>query len=427
MGRHADALVRRVTPRAERGLQRVVITGMGVATPLGCSVGTFWDRLTSGESGVRSLDHLDLTLSRTRFGAPVDDAEMAPHLTAMDRQRLSRAAQLGIVAAAEAIGMADWRAAADAPDRSGVILGSSGGGFAAAEPFFFDVFQGLSANPLAVPVLMTNGPAANLSIRHAVRGPLVTMDTACAASAHAVGYAFQMIRSGTIDSVLTGGADTALSRSFFAFWSALRALSERNDCPSTACRPFSRDRDGLVLGEGAAILVVESAASARERGADILAEIVGFGMAGDGHHVTQPTVDGPARAMSAALVDAGLMPTDIDFISAHGTGTPWNDKIETAAIRQVFGDHAYHLPVVSIKGAVGHLIGASGGLGLVTCVRAILDGVIPPTINHTTPDPECDLDYVVEGKRTRPIRYAMTNAFAFGGANVSLVVGAYVA
>lgn len=425
MGSDADTMVTSGRRMRSSNPHRVVITGLGVATPLGCSVSEFWNRLSSGESGVQTLSHLDLSQSRASFGAAVNDTEFTPHLSAQDRQRLSRASQLGVVAAAEAISNANWRAADGAPDRSAVILGSSGGGFAAAEPYFFEVFQGLNGNPLAVPVLMTNGPAANISLRHGIRGPLVTIDTACASSAHAIGYAYQLIKCGQIDAAITGGADTSLSRSFFMFWSALRALSERNESPSTACRPFSRDRDGLVLGEGAAILMVESEASARLRGAAILAEIVGFGMSSDGHHLTQPTVNGPARAMTAALTDANIDAADIDFISAHGTGTPWNDKTETAAIKQVFGVNAYRTPVVSIKGAVGHLIGASGALGLITCIQAIQKGVIPPTINYTTPDPECDLDYVTEGKRTWPVQYAMCNAFAFGGTNVALVVRAY--
>jgi beta-ketoacyl-acyl-carrier-protein synthase II len=405
--------------------RRVVVTGLGAVTPLGGSVDEFWHRLVAGESGVRTLDHLHLGQSRTRFGAAVDPVALDGRISPAERQRLSRAAQMGVAAADEALQRARWEPEAVDSARVGVVFGSSGGGFVAAEPHFFDVYAGRGGNPLAVPMLMTNGPAASLAMRHRLHGPLVTLDTACAAAAHAVGYAVQLIRAGLIDAALTGGADTGLSQVFFASWSAMRALSERNDCPASACRPFSRDRDGLVLGEGAAVFVLEAEESARRRGAPILAEIAGFGMSGDGHHLTQPTVEGPARAMALALEDAGLRGDEIDLVCAHGTGTPLNDKTETAAIKRALGDHASRAAVVSIKGAVGHLMGASGALGLATCVRAITDATIPPTINYTTPDPECDLDYVTDGARHRSVRYAMSNAFAFGGANAVLIAAAY--
>jgi 3-oxoacyl-(acyl-carrier-protein) synthase len=251
------------------------------------------------------------------------------------------------------------------------------------------------------------------------------VEAACASSAHSIGYAFTMIRTGLAKIIVTGGADSPFSPAVVKSWCSMKALSTRNGDPATAARPFSADRDGMVLGEGAGLLVLESETSARQRGANILCEIKGYGSTGDSYHITRPTPEGPAEAMRMAMRDAGLGVEDIDYINAHGTATIQNDKNETEAIKMVFGKRAYDIPVVANKSALGHSIGASGALELVACILTLRDQVIPPTINYTTPDPECDLDYVVEGKRRAQVKNILSNSFAFGGSNGSLIVGKY--
>lgn len=253
----------------------------------------------------------------------------------------------------------------------------------------------------------------------------MNVDAACASAAHSIGYAFNMIRSGILQVAVTGGADCPFSPGVVAAWWAMRALSSREDCPGEACRPFSADRDGLVLGEGAGVLVLEAESHALRRGATILAEIKGYGATSDSYHLTQPTPHGPARAMRRALKDADLRPEDIDYINAHATGTEWNDKNETASIKEVFGQRAYQIPVVGNKSALGHSIAASGALELVSCIHSLRDQIVPPTINYKLPDPYCDLDYVTEGSRRLRLRNAMSNSFAFGGSNAVLIVGQY--
>ena len=279
--------------------------------------------------------------------------------------------------------------------------------------------------PFTIPISMNAGPSSNISIQYGFQGPLVNLDAACATSAYSIGYACDLIRSGSINLAITGGADCPFSPGVVAAWWALRALSSREDDPAGACRPFSADRDGLVLGEGAGVLVLESETYALSRGVPILAEILGYGASADGHHLTQPSQIGPVRAMQLALENAGCHPEEIDYINAHGTGTEWNDKNETAAIKQVFGPHAYKIPVVTNKAALGHSIGASGALELIGCILSLENQIVPPTINYKKPDPDCDLDYVVEGSRSCLIRKVMSNSFAFGGSNAVLVVGAY--
>jgi 3-oxoacyl-(acyl-carrier-protein) synthase len=253
----------------------------------------------------------------------------------------------------------------------------------------------------------------------------MTTDAACASSAHAIGYAFQQIRAGLIDVAITGGADATLSPAVVQAWSLMRVLSERNDDPQRALRPFSKDREGMVLGEGAGVIVLESEEHAKERGATILAEVTGYGATSDGHHITQPSQDGPRAAIQLALKDAGLEVGQVDYVNAHATATPWNDANETAAIKLALGEHAYNIPVVGIKGAIGHPIAASGALEFVSVVKSIQESRVPPTINRLIPDPECDLDYATEGPREVEIEHAASNSFAFGGSNAVLVASRY--
>jgi 3-oxoacyl-(acyl-carrier-protein) synthase len=272
---------------------------------------------------------------------------------------------------------------------------------------------------------MNMGPSASVSIRWRFQGPLMCIDAACASAGHAIGHVYNLIRTGMLEIGVTGGADTAFSPGVVMAWSSMRALSERNDDPAHACRPFSGDRDGMVLGEGAGVLVLESESSARRRGRHIYAEIKGYGATSDSFHITQPTQEGPTRAMQKALESAGLGTEDIDYINAHGTATIWNDSNETAAIKGVFGERAYNIPVVSNKSAMGHSIAASSGLEMVSSILTLRDQVVPPTINYTTPDPECDLDFVTEGARQLKVENVMSNSFAFGGSNAVLIVGNY--
>jgi len=407
-------------------LHRVMITGLGVVSPLGCSVTDFWTELLQGRSGVRTITNFDTAKCRTRIGAEVIDYDARRHFSRKETQRLSRSSQLAILAATEALEDSGLNLTAAESSKMGVIIGSSIGGFTASEPFFRTYFDDGSASPLIIPVVMNSAPASNLSIRFGFKGPLMNIDAACASSAHAIGYSFHQIKFGLLEAAVTGGADSALSQGVMHAWSSLRTLSERNEDPARACRPFSLDRDGMVLGEGAGILVLESERSALNRKAKIYGEITGYAAASDSYHLTKPSEPGLAGVMRDALASASLLPNDIDYIAAHATATLWNDKTETAAIKDVFGPSAVEIPVVGIKGAIGHSIGASSALQLISCVLSLRDNLLPPTINVNIPDPECDLDYVTEGKRPRNVTHAMSNSFAFGGSNASLVVSRYL-
>jgi beta-ketoacyl-acyl-carrier-protein synthase II len=408
-------------------MERVVVTGLGVASPLGCTVESFWRNLVAGRTGVVALVEDEFAPLRTRIGARLAGYDEREHFDSKEVRRMSRSSLMALVAAAQAVDQAQLsNGHVDRRDVA-VIIGSSIGGFTASDAFFKGYYLRQFSSPFVIPVSMNSGPSSNVSIRYGFQGPLMSVDAACASAAHSIGYAFNLIRSGMLEVAVTGGSDCPFAPAVVAAWCALRALSERNDEPATACRPFSRDRDGMVLGEAAGVLVLESERSALRRGQPILAEIVGYGATGDSHHLTQPRPDGPARAMQRALQDARVEPERIDWINAHGTGTDWNDKTETTAIKQVFGEHAWDTPVVGLKGAIGHAIAASAALQCVSCVLSLRDQVLPPTINYRVPDPECDLDYVTEGARQRPVERVMSNAFAFGGSNASLVLARYQA
>lgn len=407
--------------------ERVVVTGMGVASPLGCSLADFWGGLLGGRSGVDWLDGAMFSAMHTRIGAVVRGYDQSQYLTSKEARRTSRSTHLGLVAAEQAISQARLEDRQVDRLEVGVLIGSSIGGYTAADPLFKDFYANGRVSPFTIPISMNTGPAANVSIKYGFQGPLMNVEAACATAGHSIGYAFNMIRSGILPVAVVGGADCPFSPGVVAAWWALRALSSREDCPAEACRPFSADRDGLVLGEGAGVLVLEAESHARRWSVPILAEIKGYGATADSHHLTQPTPHGPARAMRRALADAGLSPEEIDYINAHATGTEWNDKNETAAIKEVFGPHAYQMPVVGNKSALGHSIAGSGALELISCIHSLRDQVVPPTINYKLPDPDCDLDYVVEGSRRIRVRNVMSNSFAFGGSNAVLIVGEYKA
>lgn len=407
-------------------MERVVITGMGVASPLGCDVAEFWDALTAGKSGVASLEGGLFSGMQTKIGAVVHYEENQ-YFDSKDARRMSRSSQLGLVAAEQAVSQAGLTADDFDREEVGVIVGSSIGGYSASDQFFKSHYLNDRVSPFTIPISMNIGPASNISIRYGFQGPLVNVDAACSTAAHSIGHAYNLIRGGSLHAAVTGAADCPFSPGVVAAWVALRAVSTREDNPAEACRPFSADRDGMVLGEGAGILILESESHARNRGAPILAELKGCGASADSHHLTQPSQKGPALAMRRALDDAGMTIADIDYINAHATGTEWNDKNETKAIKEVFGERAYEIPVVGNKAAFGHSIAGSGALELIGCVLSLRDQVVPPTINYKVPDPECDLDYVIEGKRSLPLRNIMSNSFAFGGSNAVLIVGTYEA
>jgi 3-oxoacyl-[acyl-carrier-protein] synthase II len=407
--------------------ERVVVTGMGVASPLGCSVGDFWEGLLAGRSGVGSLEGSIFSGLHTRIGGVVWSYDESQYFEGKEARRMSRSSQLGMVAARQAI--SDAMLDDNNVDRSdvGVLIGSSIGGYTAAEGFIKNYYEHVRMSPFTIPISMNIAPGSNISIKYGFQGPLLNMDAACSTAAHSIGHAFNMIRSGNLQVAVTGAADCPFSPAVVAAWSALRAISSREDSPSEACRPFSADRDGLVLGEGAGVLVLEAESHALNRGVSVLAEIKGYGASADSFHLTQPTQHGPMRAMRRALTDADLNLQDIDYINAHATGTEWNDKNETKAIKEVFGERAYEIPVVGNKAAIGHSIAGSGALELIGCILSLRDQVVPPTINYKVPDPDCDLDYVTEGRRDVPLRNIMSNSFAFGGSNAVLIVGKYEA
>ena len=405
-------------------MERVFVTGIGVVSPLGSGLETFWQALIAGRTGVSALEDENLTKLPAKIGARVADSQLEDFISIRDRRRMSRASQLGLAACEEALTQACFRSLPDTVrSEVAIIIGSSIGGFAASDPAFRDYYTIDRKPSLVIPISMNNGPSANISIRHGLRGPQFSVDAACATSAHSIGMLYNLIRIGQVQIGISGGADSPFAEAVMAAWCSLRVVSTRNDTPATACRPFSADRDGMVLGEGAAILVMESGTSVQKRGVEPLAEIKGYGASSDGAHITQPSQAGVALAMTRALADAGLAAEDIQHINAHATATEWNDRVETAAIKQVFGDYAYRIPVVGTKAALGHSIGASGALELAACIQSLRTQTIPPTINYTRPDPDCDLDYVTEGGRPVAARNVMSNSFAFGGSNASLIVG----
>lgn len=406
-------------------MNRVVVTGMGIVSPLGCHLDKFWNKLVAGESGVVSLTDSAYQKLPSRIGALVNGFPADQYFSQKEMRRISRSSQYAIVAAEEAITQAGIPGSDLDLNEIAVIIGSSIGGFAAADPFFKDFYLRQISWPLTIPTSMNVGPSSNISIRFGFKGPLFTVDAACASGPHSIGYAYNMIRFGLLEVAVTGGADCPFSPPVVGAWCGLRALSERNEFPAQACRPFSDDRDGLVLGEGAGILILESEESALRRGRRIWAEVVGYGSTSDSFHLTQPNYDGPARAIGKALKDADLSIEEIDYINAHGTGTRLNDGNETRAIKQVFGQRAYSIPVVSNKAATGHAISATGAIEVISCILSINNHVIPPTLNYHVPDPECDLDYVIEGSRVHDVKIAMSNSFGFGGSNAVLIVGKY--
>ena len=407
--------------------RRVVITGLGVISPLSCKVEDFWSRLLAGESGVHALKILDTTPFKVKFGGDVQDWNPIDYIDKYELKRIDRFTQFALVGAVDAVNMSGLDFTQEDPFRCGVILGSGIGGLHEIEEQCERLFQKGPdrVSPFTIPKLMVNAAGGNVSIRYGLRGPNYAVATACASATNAMGDAFKLIRYGEADVVLTGGTEAAITKMGLSGFQNMKALSTRNEDPTAASRPFDADRDGFVLSEGAGILVMEEYEHARQRGATILAEVLGYGASADAGHITQPDEQGTgaARAMKSALEDAQLAPEAMDYINAHGTSTPLGDKAETKAIKSVFGEHAKKLSISSTKSLLGHSLGASGGIEMVVAVKTLNSDTIHPTINLQNPDPECDLDYTPNTARERSVSIAMSNSFGFGGHNASIIVG----
>lgn len=404
-------------------MRRVAITGLGVVSALGVGVETFWGGLQAGRSGTRRVTLADASQLNTPIAAEVPDFDPDRHLAGVSIDMLDRFSQLALVAGAEAVGDAALVLDEHERDRTGVSIGTGIGGAATQDVLYRRYYAEKipRAHPFSIPRTMNSAAASQIGMAHGLRGPGICVSTACASAGHAIGEAFEMIRAGRADVMLAGGADAPITVPVMKVWEAMRVLANPSD-PATACRPFSRNRQGIVIGEGAAVLVLEEWERARARGARVHVELVGYGATADARHITQPGVDAPAHAIRLALIEGGLEPAQIDYVNAHGTGTRLNDATETTILRQVFGEHASRLAVSSTKSMHGHAMGASGAIELVATVLAITRAMAPPTINYTESDPECDLDYVPNSARPMRIDAAISNSFAFGGLNAVLAV-----
>lgn len=405
--------------------KRVVVTGIGAVTPVGNSLEDFWGNLTAGVSGVGPITRFDTEGFSSKIAAEVKDFDPAEYMDRKEARRMDRFAQF----AAAATSMAVEKAGLDMERldrlRCGVILGSGVGGIETLEQQHRVLLERGPGrvSPFFIPMMISNMGAAQVAIMHGMRGFNITTTSACASSTNAIGDAFKLIQRGQADLVITGGTEAPITSLAVAGFCSMKALSTRNDDPAGSSRPFDADRDGFVIGEGAVILVLEEMEHALRRGACIIAEITGYGASCDAYHITAPEPEGTgaALAMRMAISDAGLAPAQVDYINAHGTSTPLGDKLETLAIKDVFGEHAYKLAISSTKSMTGHLLGAAGGLEAAVCVLAIQRGIVPPTINMENPDPECDLDYVPNKARQVTVDVALTNSFGFGGHNATLV------
>ncbi|QDT75381.1 beta-ketoacyl-ACP synthase II [Lacipirellula limnantheis] len=408
--------------------RRVVVTGMGAVTSLGCKVEELWQRILAGQSGIHLLQSFNTADYKVKFGGDVHDWATDGYIDAKEAKRVDRFTQFALVAAIDAVAESGIDFSKEDPYMCGAIIGSGIGGLNEIEEQERRlILKGPDrVSAFTIPKLMLNAASGQISIRFGLRGPNYAVATACASATNAMGDAFKAIQYGDADVMVTGGAEAAITPIGVSGFSNMRALSERNDNPAAASRPFDADRDGFVLSEGAGILVFEELEHAKARGAKIHGEILGYGASADAGHITQPDENGTgaARAMSSALRDAKLEPTAIDYINAHGTSTPLGDKAETVAVKRVFEDHAYKLNVSSTKSQIGHLLGASGGVELILSLLALRDQVSPPTINLDTPDPACDLNYTPKTPQQRKIGAVMSNSFGFGGHNASVIAGA---
>lgn len=396
--------------------RRVAITGLGVISALGANRDEFWQALSEGRSAIRPMQSADRTQMRFQNAAEVQDYDPARFFDEKENGLLDRFAQFAVVAAREAVADAGIEWNQELRENTAIVTGSCVGGQSTEDDGFIALYKkGLPrVNPLTIPRIMANAGASRISLELGVVGPTYTISTACSSANHAIGHALWMVRNGGAAMAITGGSEAIFSLGFLKAWEAMRVVS-----PDT-CRPFSKDRRGLILGEGGAMLILEPLEAARARGAHIYGELTGFGMSSDAHHITQPSADGAARAIRAAICDAAMLPEQFGYINAHGTGTPANDSSETSAIRAVFGPHADRLAVSSTKSMHGHTLGAAGAIEAVATVLALERGILPPTANFTEPDPACDLDVIPNQPRRAEVECALSNSFAFGGLNAVL-------
>jgi len=410
-------------------MRRVVVTGLGAVTPLGVGVGPTWKAILAGKSGVGRITKFDPSGFPTTIAAEVKEFAPEDFVDKKEVKRMDPFIHLAMASAKFAMSDSGLTIDEELAPRVGVYIGSGLGGLSTLERYHQAYLEeGVrKISPFFIPMLISNLAPGHIAIRYGAKGPNITMTTACAASSHAIGEALLAIRRGACDAVIAGGTEATITPMALGGFCAMKALSTRNDDPAGASRPFDKDRDGFVMGEGAAILILEELEFARRRGAKIYAELRGYGASGDAHHITAPAPggEGAVRCMQAAVSDARVNPAEVDIINAHGTSTPYNDMFETMAIKTVFGDHAYQMMVSSTKSMTGHLLGAAGAIEGVFSVLSIHDGVVPPTINYSTPDPECDLDYVPNEAREKKVRYALSNSFGFGGTNSCLLFGAF--
>ncbi len=393
--------------------RRVAITGLGIISPLGLTLADTWKSLSQGRSAICPIVGVDCSGLRFQNGAQVRGYDPLQHFEGGKDAYIDRFAQFSVVAAREALHDSHLELTPELREACAIVCGSAVGGQAALETGFEDLYVAGRGrvHPLTIPKTMANAGASQISMDLRLGGPTYTVSTACSSSNHAIGQAFRLVRDGDAEMAVTGGSEAPFTIGLLKAWEAMRVIA-----PDT-CRPFSKDRRGMILGEGGAMMILEPFDAARARGAKIYVEICGSGMSSDAHHLTQPTVDGPARAMRAALRDAGLQPEQIGYINAHGTGTPGNDPTETRAIREVFGSHSDKLGVSSTKSLHGHALGAAGALEAVATILALYHGILPPTANYNERDPECDLDYIPNRPRAARVEAALSNSFAFGGLN----------
>lgn len=415
-----------------RQLQRVVITGIGAVTPIGNTADEFWNGMMEGRSGAAPITRFDATDFDTKFAAEVKDYDPTIHISRKEVQRMDLFSQFAMSAAIMAVEDAGIDFEKTNRERVGVVFGSGIGGMWTYHHQQQNLYDRGGKpdriSPFFVPMLISDIAAGHIAIRYGLKGPNYGTVSACATSSHSIADALMLMQRGMADVMLAGGSEAVICPMGIGGFNAMKALSTRNDDPSTASRPFDKDRDGFVMGEGGGILVLETLEHALNRGANILAELAGIGLTDDAYHITQPAAggEGAVRSMKLAIQDAGLEPTDIDYINAHGTSTPFNDKSESAAITSVFGEHASNLLVSSTKSMTGHLLGAAGAVEAIATTMAIVRGIAPPTINQFTPDPECTLNYVANAPRAKNIRAALSNTFGFGGHNATLCFKAYV-
>jgi len=407
-----------------RSVRRVAITGLGVFASTGKDVESFFSNLVNARSGIRRIAQWDPSTLSVQIAAEVPDYNPTDYFPLKRLDLLDRFSQFGLLAAREAMQSSGIEIAEEEKPRFGVVMGSGMGGAGTFDDGYFNLYakHETRLHPFTIPKIMHNAATSQICMEYGAQGPALAIATACSSAGHAIGEAFHLIRFGMADLMLAGGSDAPITYGMLRSWESVRVLAMGNGDPGRACRPFSADREGMVLGEGAGVLLLEEWEHARKRGAKIYAEIAGYGMSSDASHITQPSIRGPVRAIRMALEEAEAKPEDVGYINAHGTGTRLNDATETQVVKEVFGDHARRLAISSTKSMHGHVMGATGAVELAATVMALQRGVIPPTANYTRADPECDLDYTPNQARETRVDVAISNSFAFGGLNAVLLV-----